>query len=77
MVNGFKLSSSSGRPSGSRIKMAARPQHPRPVVAAIPDKRGNTGGALALSKPAAVAKSMKAVKAEEIIPLDDEDLLDF
>jgi len=77
MVSTFTLSSSTGgyqqpkiahKPSGG----AGGPKTLR--MAAIPDKRGTTQ-TMPAAKPA--TRSAKAVKSEEIIPLDDDDLMDF
>jgi len=69
MVNEFKLSTGgSGGGGGRRSLPPPRPQQ-RPVVAALPNKSGNSA---ASAKPAS-----KAVNASEIIPLDDEELSEF
>ena len=72
MVNEFKLSSgASPRPIGQSNRRALPPpaSKPRPIIAAIPNKSGkNKAGA---------AKPAKSVKAEEVIPLDDDDMNGF
>ena len=72
MVSAFILSS--GGSGSSRKSQPNRRGLPPPQrhQAALPDKRANTQKALP-AKPA----SARAVKAEQIIPLDDEDLGSF
>ena len=72
MVAQFKLSRSGGgggRPRQIGVKPAGKPTGHTVRMPAISDKRG--GGAPSMTK------SMKAVKSEEIIPLDDNDLMEF
>jgi methyl-accepting chemotaxis protein len=66
MVSAFKLSAGIGRRQTSQTSQMVRhtpstPPKQRPIIAAIPNK--NKGG----------TKSIKAVKAEEVIPLDDSE----
>ncbi|MDR2577670.1 MAG: methyl-accepting chemotaxis protein [Chitinispirillales bacterium] len=69
LVATFKLSGGSGKRGGSiGLSKPAGGALKRPVIAAIPDKR---------SAPPPVTKSMKAFKSEDIIPLDDDDLMEF
>ena len=72
MVSEFKLSAGSRRPMNQNTARRALPPPPlkRPVVAALPDKSGK-------NKSAGAAKSTKAVKAEQVIPLDDDELGGF
>jgi methyl-accepting chemotaxis protein len=63
MVSEFKLSGSAGRQGNKRPAPAAVPPQ-RPKLAALPNKTGN--------KPVT-----KAVKAEEVIPLGDDELGEF
>jgi methyl-accepting chemotaxis protein len=74
MVSEFKLSSGgSAAPSQSQSRHSLPPpSKQRPVIAALPDKSKKP--AAATSKP---NKSSKAVKAEEVIPLDDDELSEF
>jgi methyl-accepting chemotaxis protein len=79
MVSTFTLSSSSGRPSGGGTQrmIAQKPSlgpKTQMKMPAIADKRGVTT-TIPVAKTA--TKTMKAVKAEDIIPLDDDDLMDF
>ena len=70
MVSEFKLSGGGHGHSAGGARHALpppKPQH-KPVVAALPDKSG---------KSKSSAKSAKAVKAEEVIPLDDDELSEF
>ncbi|MCL2220534.1 MAG: methyl-accepting chemotaxis protein [Chitinispirillia bacterium] len=72
MVQGFQLSTDGGgvppKRGGTKMKMiAAKP-------AAAPPKTMKMAAA-SESKPA--TKTMRAAKAEEIIPLNDDDLMDF
>jgi uncharacterized phage infection (PIP) family protein YhgE len=80
MVANFKLSTGGGTGGGKPAarKPAAKlppPAAPRPQVhvAAIPDKRAGGG-----ASDAKTTRSIKAVKsAEEIIPLNDDELSEF
>jgi methyl-accepting chemotaxis protein len=65
MVKSFKLSSTGG--GHSTVRPARPVSKPKIQIAAIPDKRPSP----------TPTKTMKAVKAEEIIPLDDSDLMEF
>jgi methyl-accepting chemotaxis protein len=70
MVGAFQLSGGSGQQrSGARRGLPPPAAARRPAVAALPDKTGN--------KPKAAVKSVKAVRAEEVIPLDDDELNEF
>jgi len=74
MVNEFKLSASIGSRagfSGNVRRPQQLPQKQRPVVAALPDKSGKSKNNAKPNKPG------KAVRAEEIIPLDDDEISDF
>ncbi|MDR0306904.1 MAG: methyl-accepting chemotaxis protein [Chitinispirillales bacterium] len=69
MVSAFKLSSSAGSRYRGQSKHSLPPP-PKKQYAGIPDKRAN--------KPKALpAPSSKAVKAEQIIPLNDNELSEF
>ncbi len=70
MVSEFKLSAGNSS-TGSFGRRAQQPPK-RPVVAAIPDKTKKATGLVGKS-----IKSSKAVKAEEVIPLDDNELSEF
>jgi hypothetical protein len=71
MVNGFRLSSGGKRPSRSNARLAPPTSAGKPQLRALADKRGSDVPA----KP--VTRSVRAVKPEDIIPLDDEDLQEF
>jgi methyl-accepting chemotaxis protein len=74
MVSGFQLSSggdSARRPRRSDARLAPRPSAVKPQLRALPDMRG----ADVPAKPA--TRSVRAVRPEDIIPLDDEDLQGF
>jgi methyl-accepting chemotaxis protein len=74
MVGEFKLSTGSGsRPVQQPRHSLPHKQLQRPVIAALPDKSGKPKNTTA-NKP---GKPAKAVKAEEVIPLDDDELSDF
>ncbi|MCL2183804.1 MAG: methyl-accepting chemotaxis protein [Chitinispirillia bacterium] len=64
LVSTFTISSSSAKPAGGKTMR----------MAAIPDKK--TQSMTAVKKPI-VTKSMKAAKSEDVIPLDEDDLMDF
>jgi methyl-accepting chemotaxis protein len=66
MVSAFKLGETGGVRPAARI--GSPPPRQRVVTAAIPDKT---------SKPKIGPKPAKAVNAEEVIPLDDNELNDF
>jgi methyl-accepting chemotaxis protein len=70
MVGTFTLSVSDGAPRRPQARLSA-PSTPRPKIhiAQIPEKRGDDAPAKATTK-------IKAV-AEDIIPLDDDDLMEF
>jgi len=70
MVSAFKLSGDGNRNAGlgNARRNLPPPQIKRPVVAALPNKSGASKQG---SKPA------KAVRAEDIIPLDDDELSEF
>jgi len=67
MVSEFKLSAGGSRQqTGRRLALPPPAQKQRPIIAALPNKSGkNKAGA---------AKPAKSVKAEEVIPLDDDDM---
>jgi methyl-accepting chemotaxis protein len=71
MVNEFKLSAAGGG-TGGRRSLPPPKHQPRHDVAALPDK--SKMAAVTAGKP---NKSSKAVKAEELIPLDDNELTEF
>jgi methyl-accepting chemotaxis protein len=73
MVSAFTLSSSGGasRPAGF-VAHRNLPPPPPPRRAALPDKTGNK-----FKAHGGNTKSMKSVKAEEVIPLDDSELNEF
>jgi hypothetical protein len=77
MVGGFRVSSSgNGAPRAGSFKRP-NPAILKPqtrAVAAIPDKRG---GAVTVAAAKPITKSVRAMKAEEVIPLDDNDLMEF
>jgi methyl-accepting chemotaxis protein len=68
MVNEFNLTAGSGPRTRNQTARRSLPPPPkqRPIIAAIPDKSKN--------KP---PKSAKAVKAEQVIPLDDDEMSGF
>jgi len=68
MVSEFKLTDVQHIVPDNARRLSPTPQK-RPILAALPNKTGNK------QKP--ITKSMKSVRAEEIIPLDDGDLNDF
>ncbi|MDR0306933.1 MAG: methyl-accepting chemotaxis protein [Chitinispirillales bacterium] len=70
MVAAFKLSAGGSLSSGGRRNATAASTQQRRSAPAIPDKRASKPRALPLP-------SAKAVKAEQIIPLDDNELSDF
>ena len=75
MVGEFSLSSKSGGYRQAQAGNPARhgtPQLRKPVIATLPDKSKK-----APPPKAASASASKAVKAEEIIPLDDDELSEF
>jgi hypothetical protein len=75
MVSAFTLSAGAG--SGQRARHSLPPparQQQRPVIAALPDKSGKSRNIGAMNKH---SKPAKAVKAEELIPLNDDELNDF
>jgi methyl-accepting chemotaxis protein len=73
MVSAFTLSAGGAHSGhGARRALPPPPQKQRPIIAALPDKSG--GKAKHAGKP---AKPAKAVKAEEIIPLDDSEMGEF
>jgi methyl-accepting chemotaxis protein len=76
MVGTFKLSAGSGNMQQRHGGYSARrslppPPPPRRVAAALPDKTKSKG------QTATAPKSTKAVKAEDLIPLDDDELNEF
>jgi len=68
MVSEFKLTAGSVRRPAGKTARPGLPPPPRqrPIIAAIPDKSKN--------KP---PKSTKSVKAEQVIPLDDDEISGF
>ncbi len=72
MVSEFKLSSVGGGMAHPPMRHSPPRQLQRPVVAALPDKSKKATGVVGKS-----SKPAKAVKAEEVIPLDDDELNDF
>jgi len=72
MVSAFTISNAGSGIVHSTIGQSVRhplpPPPKRPVAGALPDKSG---------KPKIAPKPAKAVKAEDIIPLDDDELSDF
>jgi len=72
MVSEFKLSAGAGSGGGGRHSLPPpRSQH-KPIIAALPDKTKKATGIVGKS-----TKPAKAVKAEEVIPLDDDELSEF
>jgi methyl-accepting chemotaxis protein len=72
LVGTFKLSGSgtqggAGRRTQARI--SAQPAKPTIRMAALPDKRAGA--------PRSATQSVRAVKSNDIIPLDDDDLMEF
>ena len=73
MVGTFSLSSSDGcRPQSGRRRLSA----PKTRVHTIPYRGSNTGSITALASGSAT-QTMKSIGAEEIIPLDDSELVEF
>ncbi len=74
MVSEFKLSASNSRNGRSAIGQGGRrgqpPQKQRLAATALPDKT-ETRNAVG------VAKSIKSIRAEDIIPLNDDDFSEF
>jgi methyl-accepting chemotaxis protein len=87
MVGTFKLSTGGGKPQRSQPKLSgpspsSSPSGPKPQArpaASITDKRGggSKGGSPVQIAHTPVTKTIKTVKPEEVIPLDDEDLNEF
>jgi hypothetical protein len=72
LVGTFKLSGSGPHGGAGRRTQARIPaQPPKPTIrmAALPDKRGGA--------PRSATQSIRAVKSNDIIPLDDDDLMEF
>jgi uncharacterized phage infection (PIP) family protein YhgE len=77
MVATFSLSDTVGGRRSAQVSNYAPPKHlpspqafRKPVIAALPDKSKN-------APPPAKASAPKAVKASEVIPLDDDELSEF
>ncbi|MDR2577957.1 MAG: methyl-accepting chemotaxis protein [Chitinispirillales bacterium] len=77
LVSGFRLSSLIGSAHRGGPSKKAKPGVKSHTYAApaISDKRAGGNGGSAVAKP--VTKSMRAMRAEEVIPLDDDELMEF
>jgi methyl-accepting chemotaxis protein len=79
MVGSFKLSNTQNKSDayGHTLKITHRPssqQKTQMRMAALSDGRKGTGTAVAAKMP---TKTIRAVKADDVIPLDDDDLMEF
>jgi methyl-accepting chemotaxis protein len=76
LVGTFKISNSQagGAVRKNNLRIAAQPAaRPKTMkMSAIPDKRSGNGAV-----PLKPTRSVKAVRSEDIIPLDDDDLMEF